>query len=113
MDPDTIIQILGNKYNPEILGATGEPKSVKDLADELEIPTSTCYRRIEELMDVNLIEHHDRVLSDEHRRISVYRRNVDAIRVDFAENSYNVELEERTELQNKLDEIWSDLSPNP
>ena len=105
-----LLQTLGNKYSAEILDATDEPRSAQELSDELEIPIATCYRRIDELTEHDLLELHDNILSDDRRRIKVYRRNVDAIRVEFEDEQLSVDVEERSEVTNKLDEAWRTLS---
>jgi predicted ArsR family transcriptional regulator len=104
-----LLQTLGNKYSAEILDATEEPRSAQELSDELEIPIATCYRRIDELTEHDLLELHDNILSDDRRRIKVYRRNVDAIQVEFDEE-LSVDVEQRSEVTNKLDEAWRTLS---
>ena len=109
MASDEIIEVLGNKYNPEILEAAGEPKSAQELSEELDVPIATCYRRIEELTEANLLELHDRPLSEEHRRIKVYRRCVDEVSIDFRDG-LSVELEQRSDVTNKLDEVWRRMS---
>ena len=109
MDSGEILQTLGNKYSAEILDATDEPVSAQELSDELGIPIATCYRRIDELTEHDLLELHDNILSDDRRRIKVYRRNVDEVRVDFDEG-LSIHVEERSEVTNKLDEAWRTLS---
>src|SRR6056297_3489554 len=104
-----LLQTLGNKYSAEILEATDEPRSAQELSDELEIPIATCYRRIDELTEHDLLELHDNILSDDRRRIKVYRRNVEEITIDFDE-TLSVTVEDRTEVTNKLDEAWRTLS---
>ena len=104
-----ILQTLGNKYSAEILDATDEPISAQDLSDQLGIPIATCYRRIDELTEHDLLELHDNILSDDRRRIKVYRRNVDEVCVDF-DDELTVQVEERSEVTNKLDEAWRTLS---
>jgi DNA-binding transcriptional ArsR family regulator len=104
-----ILRTLGNKYSAEILDATDEPQSAQELSDQLEIPIATCYRRIDELTEHGLLELHDNILSDDRRRIKVYRRNVDTVSVDF-EESLTVSVEERSKVTNKLDEAWRTLS---
>lgn len=103
------VRVLGEKYNPDILTVTDEPKSAQELSDQLDVPIATCYRRIEDLQDADLLELHDRPLSDEHRRVNVYRRNVDGIEITFR-NGLTVELEERSEVRDKLDRVWRDMS---
>jgi predicted ArsR family transcriptional regulator len=104
-----VLQTLGNKYSAEILDATDEPQSAQELSDKLGIPIATCYRRIDELTEHDLLELHDNILSDDRRRIKVYRRNVDLVEVEF-EEELAVRIEERTEVTNKLDEAWRTLS---
>ena len=109
MASEELLQTLGNKYSAEILEATDEPQSAQELSDELGIPIATCYRRIDELTEHDLLELHDNILSDDRRRIKVYRRNVDAVHVEFDE-PLAVDIDERTEVANKLDEAWRTLS---
>ncbi|AUX09342.1 ArsR family transcriptional regulator [Halalkaliarchaeum desulfuricum] len=109
MASEQLIEVLGNKYNTDILSATSEPKSAQDLSDELDVPIATCYRRIDELTDAELLELYDRPLSEEHRRVKVYRRNVDQVEIDFQEG-VTVSVTERTEVKNRLDDVWRTLS---
>ena len=109
MAADEIIEVLGNKYNPEILEATAEPKSAQELSEELGVPIATCYRRINELTEVDLLELHDQPLSEEHRRIKVYRRRIDEVSINF-QDGLDVDLQERSDVKNKLDEVWRRMS---
>jgi len=109
MSSADLLQTLGNKYSAEILDATDEPRSAQELSDELDIPIATCYRRIDELTEHGLLELHDNILSDDRRRIKVYRRNVDTVRVEFDE-TLAVDIEERSEVTSTLDEAWRTLS---
>jgi len=109
MSSADLLQTLGNKYSAEILDATSEPRSAQELSDELDIPIATCYRRIDELTEHDLLELHDNILSDDRRRIKVYRRNVDAVRVEF-DDTLTVDIEKRSEVTNTLDKAWQTLS---
>jgi predicted ArsR family transcriptional regulator len=104
-----LLQTLGNKYSAEILDATDEPRSAQELSKELDIPIATCYRRIDELTEHDLLKLHDNILSDDRRRIKVYRRNIDAVRVEFDE-ALAVDIQERSKVTNALDEAWRTLS---
>jgi predicted ArsR family transcriptional regulator len=105
-----VLRVLGNEYNAEILEAAHEPRSAQDLSDALDVPIATCYRRIEELTEAELLTLHDRPLSDEHRRINVYRRHVDEVNVRFEDDTCRVTVEARSEVKNKLDDVWRSLS---
>lgn len=110
METADILKALGNDYNPDILCAAKDPMSAKEFSDYLDVPIATCYRRIEELTDAGLLEHHDRVLTDGQRRTSVYRRKVNIMEIEFNGTSIDIDIQESTPVQNKLDNVWSDLS---
>ncbi|WP_435070284.1 winged helix-turn-helix domain-containing protein [Haloplanus sp. C73] len=110
MDGTEMLRVLGNEYNPQILSFAHEPRSAQELSDELDVPIATCYRRIEELQEADLLEHHDRVLSDERRRVNVYRRNIEEVVVRFDDGDVAVDVEERQQIKNRLDEAWRQLS---
>ncbi|WP_435197161.1 ArsR/SmtB family transcription factor [Natronomonas sp. EA1] len=110
MESGAVLTVLGNKYAPEILAATAEPRSVQSIADELGVPVATCYRRVNELADAGLVELHERALSDERRRVSLYRRTVDEITVDFGETGIDVDIETRGEVKSRIDSVWRMLS---
>ncbi|WP_435182795.1 ArsR/SmtB family transcription factor [Halobellus sp. EA9] len=110
MESDRTLSALGNEYNPDILRAADEAHSAQEFSDMLDIPIATCYRRIEELTGAGLLELHDRVLSDEHRRTNVYRREVDEIIIEFNEDELNIEVTDRPEVKNKLDDVWRQIS---
>ncbi|WP_135829024.1 helix-turn-helix domain-containing protein [Halorussus halobius] len=109
MEAVELLRVLGNKYNAEILRVTSEPKSAQELSDELEIPIATSYRRIEELEEADLLELSGREFSDEGRRTKVYRRNVDGLEISFDDESIEVAVDERPDVENSLADVWRDL----
>lgn len=109
MDPVELLSALGNKYNPEILRTTYEPKSAQELSEELDIPIATSYRRVEQLQEAGLLVEEGKEFSQEGRQRTVYRRNVDEIVIDLGSGSIEVECQERTEAKNRLNDVWSDL----
>lgn len=105
---EAVLLVLGN--TAAILGVADEARSTLALSDGLTIPIATCYRRIEELVEADLLEHEGRVLSDDRRRVSVYRRAVDRVVVDFENGDYEVTVDDRGDVTNTLDEVWRSLS---
>ena len=83
MDDEDLLAVLGEKYSLEVLRATHEPRSAREVSDHLDIPIATCYRRIEALVEAGLLEEVGRQLSDRGRRSSVYRRTVDEVVLSF------------------------------
>lgn len=89
------IRPLGKKYSAEILTATTEPRSARELSERLDIPIATSYRRIEELREAGLLCLEDRIRSAGGRRTKVYQRDVAAIKIEFADGELDVSLEDR------------------
>ncbi len=110
MESIDVLTALGNDYNPDILRTAHKPRSAKEFSDDLDVPIATCYRRIEELTEAELLSHHDRILTDGQRRTSVYRRNFDVIEIEFDDDDVSINLQERSPVQNKLDNVWRDLA---
>jgi predicted ArsR family transcriptional regulator len=83
-DPAAVLSVLGSKYGAELLCAAETPKSAQELSEELAIPIATCYRRIDDLVEAELLVCEGRRFSAEGRRTNVYRRTVDELEVDFS-----------------------------
>lgn len=84
-----ILDLLGNATNRSILAVTTtDPKSVPELAEECDIPTSTIYRKIEVFSDVGLVKKQIRIKS-ETRNVREYSLDAAALTltVDASENS--------------------------
>lgn len=105
MTSEEVLEALGKKYSADILEATDVPRSAQELSDQLGIPIATCYRRIHELTEHGLLELHDDSVTEDSRRIKIYRRNVDAVRIDF-EDSVTVSLDGDAGVTTKLDKLW-------
>lgn len=91
--------VLGDDYTTEILVATDDPKSARELSDQLDIPIATCYRRVEDLEAAGLLREVGRELSDRGRRTSVYRRTVDDLTVSFDNGELEVTTTDRPPLE--------------
>ncbi|MDY6819861.1 MAG: winged helix-turn-helix domain-containing protein [Halobacteriales archaeon] len=108
-DPNRVIRTFGKKHAVEILEAADEAISVQDLSDELGVPQTTCYRRVEDLLDTGLLEFEDSILSEGQQRVNVYRRNIDELSVGFQGRDFSLSIEERSMVKNKLDDVWRNL----
>lgn len=79
--------VLGREYSVQILRATAEPKSAPHLSDTLGIPVATCYRRINELVEVGLLEQCGTSRGGSNES-SVYQRTTDAVGIRFDTPSF-------------------------
>ncbi|WP_207891167.1 winged helix-turn-helix domain-containing protein [Natrarchaeobius oligotrophus] len=111
MDPTEVLGSLGKKYSPDILRSAHEPKSAQELSDELDIPVTTSYRRVEVLTELGLLEddEDDREFGEPGRSQTLYRRNVEEIVIRFEEDELEIESKEPDVASQRLTSVWEDL----
>lgn len=103
-DRKTVLDVLGKKYSAEIVAAATDPISANELSKKLDIPPATCYRRVEELIDVGLLrgcENHGAKDGVKH-----YRRSVDKVDFNF-DGELSIRTSETSTAGWTLDKIWS------
>ncbi|ARS88971.1 winged helix-turn-helix domain-containing protein [Natrarchaeobaculum aegyptiacum] len=112
MDPTEVLGNLGKKYSPDILRSAAEPKSAQELSDELDIPVTTSYRRVEALAELGLLadDEEGRDFGETGRSQTLYRRNVEEIVIRFDGDEMTVDSVEREETDQRLASVWDDLS---
>ncbi len=105
-----IMKLLADEYNIKILSASlKEPKSAQDLSVELGIPVASCYRKIRDLEDTNLLEVADSVLTPDGKRIKLYRSNITRFFVSFEGERLKVEINIRRAASEKIVKMWDVL----
>lgn len=81
---EEILGPLADDYSLRILAATREEgKTVRELSRDLDIPIATCYRRVEELVDANLLEVKEKKLTQNGKRATVLRTKVSFVEISF------------------------------
>lgn len=108
MEPEDLLEVLGNKYSAEILKATADPRTAQELSEEFDIPIATCYRRLEDLSEHGVIEQSGARMTKDNRQANLYKRRIE--RVCFEVNDdITVTLTERSEVESKLDQLWQHI----
>lgn len=80
-----ILTLLADAEARAILkAAVAEPRSVAELAEECGIPSATTYRKIDDLVEVNLLEERVRIRTDGHNA-SEYVTRVASVTVTLSE----------------------------
>jgi len=108
-DPETLLDVVGDEYSVRILSEVSEREmSAKGISDHLDIPIATVYRRIEELEEMGLIQYEGKALTNEDKRVKVYRSYIDELSVSFGPDDPEVEVKRRSdsEAQRSIDEAW-------
>jgi len=89
---DAMLSIVSDKYCRSILEAImDKPKSIMEIAVEAKIPISTVYRRVQTLYDNKLIRTSG-TITDEGKRLFMYKSKIKGINSKFANGKIEVEL---------------------
>ena len=69
-----VVQGLADEYSRKILlSAIPEAKSVEDMSRENDIPLSTCYRRVHDLLDAQLLVVQKVIVTNEGKKYELLR----------------------------------------
>ena len=105
-----LIQSLADEYSRKILlSAMATPKSVEDMSRENDIPLSTCYRRVHELLDTQILVIDKIILTQEGKKYEMLRSAYRAVTVSFENGVIRVDAIINEDVAEKLRRIWLSL----
>lgn len=107
--PDVLLELLGEELVRQILAATShEPMSAKDLSETCDVALSTIYRRVEDMIDSDLLVERTQIEADGSHH-SVYEANVDHVDIDIDDGTIDVSVHVREDAAERFSRIWSDI----
>lgn len=103
---DDIASVLADRYTREILTIlTNAELSSQQIATKLDMPTSTTYRKIKNLEELNLIKKTKVVRTTEGLNERYYRSTVSEINVNFKDGKMTYSIE-RIKMDDKIVRLW-------
>lgn len=103
----SILQVLSDEYSRKILlSAISTSKSVEELSRQNEIPLSTCYRRVHELLGDGLLIMDRIVVTPDGKRYEMLRSAYKGFSVAFEDGTVKVEVVVNTDVADKLHTLW-------
>lgn len=81
-----LFRTLRRKHAMTVLRAAAEPVTIRQLTDEYGVPRTTCYKRLNELMEAGLLTAHGTRLSPTGNHKETYLRRVDHLEISFDES---------------------------
>ena len=109
-DLATVVGLLDDEHVRSILAATSvEPRSARELGDRCGVSTSSIYRRVEGLVEADLLRERTRPRRDGHHE-TVYVASLDRfeLRVREGELDWTVERDGR-DVADELTRMWGEL----
>lgn len=106
MEADDTVSALADRYNREILGIlSAEELSGQKIAEKLDIPTSTVYRKIKQLEELKLVKKTKIMRTLDGLDQSFYRGTVSQVEIKF-EGGKTTYVIHRIHLEDKLIRMW-------
>ena len=102
-----LVQGLADEYSRKILLSTiPKAKSVEDMSRENDIPLSTCYRRVHELLDSQILVVEKIIVTPDGKKYELLRSAYRAVNVTFDGGVMKVDAIINEDVAEKLRRLW-------
>jgi hypothetical protein len=102
-----LVQSIADEYSRKIvLSAIPAPKSAEDMSRENDIPLSTCYRRVHELLADQLLVVEKIIVTNEGKKYELFRSAYRAVTVSFENGVMKVDAVINEDVAEKLRRLW-------
>ncbi|MDE1853790.1 MAG: ArsR family transcriptional regulator [Thaumarchaeota archaeon] len=109
-----LVQGLADEYSRKILlSAIPKAKSVEDMSRENDIPLSTCYRRVHELLDSQILVIEKIIVTPDGKKYELLRSAYRAVTVSFVGGVMKVEATINEDVAEKLRRLWLSMREVP
>lgn len=94
VDKKKAVELLSDDYVVAILSSTHiKAKSAKEISKKNDIPIAVCYRRVNQLVDLGLLEKEERALTQDGKRTWLYKSNLKTAQVSYEEGKLKARFE--------------------
>ena len=115
-DEANVLDLLGDSLCRRVLVvASDSPVSATDLTDRLDVSPPTVYRRLDRLVDHELVRERHRV-DDGGNHYRTFETRLDGIEVDVGPDGYDVVVSTEDGVADRFGDIWADIgstAPSP
>ena len=106
----SLVQGLADEYSRKILlSAIPAAKSVEDMSREDDIPLSTAYRRVHELLDAQLLVVEKIIVTADGKKYELLRSAYKAVTVNFVGGVMKVDAVVNEDVAEKLRRMWMSM----
>lgn len=108
-DPGGIFDLFGDGLSRRILVlASEQPLSADELATTLEASHPTVYRRLNALLEHDLVVEHQQIDADGNH-YKTFETTLKRVAFEVEDGGYNVDVRMRQSLVDQFGDLWSDL----
>lgn len=107
--PANVLDLFGDRIaRATLVIASDQPVAVKDLAEKFDVSNPTIYRRIDPLVEANLLQEYDHI-SPDGNKFCKYQTAVDEVNISIDEDGYTLDLQIRQDLTEGFEAMLADL----
>lgn len=107
--PSDVFDLFGDSLARRILVlASDRPLSADDLAHQLDVSRPTVYRRINALMDYDLVRERQQI-DAKGNHYQLFETTLQRITFEIDNGGYNIDLTMRQSLADQFESFWTDL----
>lgn len=107
--PTNIFDVFGDELARQILILTSErPLSADALSEHLDASPPTIYRRVNTLIEYDLVTSRQRVDDDGHH-YRTFETTLKRVAFEIEDGGYNIDVQMRRSLVDQFEAFWSDL----
>lgn len=109
-DARELFALLDDDYARAILTATSiQPMSANTLSEEIDASLPTVYRRVERLVECDLVTERTKVDDDGYHH-SVYEAKLDRLTVDLDDGELHVDVEQtESDIADRFTDMWEGI----
>lgn len=105
----TVAGLLGDDCARTILEATTtEPRSAEELEERCDVSLPTIYRRLETLVEFDLLEEHTRADPDGHH-YTVYEARVERVVLELEDDGFSIRVTRRDRMADRFTQFVEDV----
>jgi predicted transcriptional regulator len=110
-DGDAVLfDLLADEYARTILVATSrEAMSARTLSERHEMSLPTVYRRVERLLEFDLLVERTKVDTSGGHHRSVYEANLEHVDIDLTDGALEVKVQLREDAAARLTQMWREI----
>ncbi len=107
--PSDVFDVFGDALARRILVlASDRPRSADDLAERLSVSRPTVYRRVNALVDYDLLRVRPRI-DGRGNHYQSYETTLRRVTFEIDDGGYNIDIAMRRRLADQFESFWSDL----
>lgn len=107
--PSNLLDVFGDPIaRATLVIANQEPVAVKEVADRLGVSDPTIYRRIDPLVEANLLKVHHRIDQDGNQH-KAYETLLDEATFKIEGRGYEVDIQVKQDIADDFESMWTDL----